>query len=250
MLYVPKIKRHTIHKDRDVFVVGDIHGGYSPLMNKLISLDFDFDKDLLFSVGDLVDRGNENEDVIDTLSETWFEAALGNHEHMLMNLSRSYAMMDDKDIEDVGCRWFYNLKFSEQEEIVKPFYNLPLAHEITIVDDNGDTVKTIGIVHAEVPNDDWSYFVDVIDDINGLYAYDVRMQALYDAIWKRDRIINMDTSVVKGIDEVYVGHSTTRGIVRLGNVTYTDTRNLHHGSDLSIIQISGNISYWKKDKSK
>lgn len=43
-----------------VFAVGDLHGSYNLLMAKLDEGGFDFEKDLLISVGDLVDRGSQN----------------------------------------------------------------------------------------------------------------------------------------------------------------------------------------------
>ncbi|EOA4941290.1 metallophosphoesterase, partial [Escherichia coli] len=44
-------------KYRNIWVAGDLHGCYTNLMNKLDTIGFDTKKDLLISVGDLVDRG-------------------------------------------------------------------------------------------------------------------------------------------------------------------------------------------------
>ncbi len=44
----------------NIFVVGDLHGCYTLLMNELDKVSFDPARDLLISVGDLVDRGAEN----------------------------------------------------------------------------------------------------------------------------------------------------------------------------------------------
>ena len=41
----------------NIFVVGDLHGCYTLLMNELDKVSFDPARDLLISVGDLVDRG-------------------------------------------------------------------------------------------------------------------------------------------------------------------------------------------------
>ncbi|MGU0202552.1 metallophosphoesterase, partial [Acinetobacter baumannii] len=43
-----------------LYAVGDIHGCYNLLMNRLKEIGFDFDNDLLVAVGDLVDRGTQN----------------------------------------------------------------------------------------------------------------------------------------------------------------------------------------------
>lgn len=49
-----KVKYLEIDEDVNVFVVGDIHGAYSLLMEKLKEIKFNFISDLLISVGDLV----------------------------------------------------------------------------------------------------------------------------------------------------------------------------------------------------
>ncbi len=65
-----------------IYVVGDLHGCYSLLMNDLKKRNFNFEKDLLICVGDLIDRGNENLECISLLDLPWFCAVRGNHEEM------------------------------------------------------------------------------------------------------------------------------------------------------------------------
>ena len=48
------VKYLEIDEDVNVYVVGDIHGAYSLLKEKLESINFDYSKDLLIAVGDLV----------------------------------------------------------------------------------------------------------------------------------------------------------------------------------------------------
>lgn len=43
-----------------LFVVGDIHGCYDLLMQQLERVQFNFEKDLLIAVGDLVDSGPDS----------------------------------------------------------------------------------------------------------------------------------------------------------------------------------------------
>ena len=45
----------------NIYVVGDLHGCYSLLMQELQNINFDFQNDVLICTGDLVDRGAENE---------------------------------------------------------------------------------------------------------------------------------------------------------------------------------------------
>lgn len=55
-------------KYRNIWVAGDLHGCYTNLMNKLDTIGFDNKKDLLISVGDLVDRGAENVECLELIT--------------------------------------------------------------------------------------------------------------------------------------------------------------------------------------
>ncbi len=70
---------------RRIFVVGDIHGCLDMLNEKLLSVDFDESKDLLISVGDLIDRGEQNVECLDLITYPWFRAVRGNHEQMAID---------------------------------------------------------------------------------------------------------------------------------------------------------------------
>lgn len=65
------------------FVVGDIHGMMSALINLLAGVDFDPEVDRLISVGDLVDRGEDSLGCLGLLREKWFHCVLANHEQMM-----------------------------------------------------------------------------------------------------------------------------------------------------------------------
>lgn len=63
------------------FVVGDIHGCYSKLRDVLDKAEFQPDEDILYSLGDLCDRGKQNKEVLDYLvSLPHFEGVFGNHD--------------------------------------------------------------------------------------------------------------------------------------------------------------------------
>lgn len=74
---------------RNIFVVGDLHGCYTLLMNELDKVSFDPARDLLISVGDLVDRGAENVECLELITMPWFRAVRGNHEQMMIDGLRS-----------------------------------------------------------------------------------------------------------------------------------------------------------------
>lgn len=78
-----KYEKNLIGKD---YVVGDIHGSFSALEKLLFKIGFDKKKDRLFSVGDLVDRGNESYKSLEYLSYPWFYAISGNHEQIIIKV--------------------------------------------------------------------------------------------------------------------------------------------------------------------
>lgn len=77
--YITRLEANTSGRD---FVVGDIHGCYDLLMQGLDEIEFDQDKDRLFSVGDLIDRGPDSKKCAELVYEPWFFATQGNHERM------------------------------------------------------------------------------------------------------------------------------------------------------------------------
>ncbi|WP_410317464.1 metallophosphoesterase [Klebsiella pneumoniae] len=70
---------------RNIWVVGDLHGCHTLLMNELERVHFDPLCDLLISVGDLVDRGAENVECLELIAMPWFMAVRGNHEQMMLD---------------------------------------------------------------------------------------------------------------------------------------------------------------------
>lgn len=74
---------------RNIWVVGDLHGCHTLLMNELERVSFDPLCDLLISVGDLIDRGAENVECLELITMPWFMAVRGNHEQMMLDGLRS-----------------------------------------------------------------------------------------------------------------------------------------------------------------
>lgn len=83
MNIIKRLKKNTVGTD---YFVGDIHGCYDLLMNRLAEIKFDTKKDRLISVGDLVDRGPDSIKCLGLLNETWFHAVMGNHEEMMYSV--------------------------------------------------------------------------------------------------------------------------------------------------------------------
>jgi serine/threonine protein phosphatase 1 len=150
---------NTVGRD---FVIGDLHGCFDVFLNLLANLNFDPEKDRMFSACDLVDRGPDSRACLELLRESWFAACLANHEQMMLEAFKGGYM---------GQYWFRNgglwglelcqayhasqrsvepipmsedtKKFMELIDIVE---ELPFVMTIDLV--NG---KKVHVIHAELP---------------------------------------------------------------------------------------------------
>ena len=217
-------------KGRD-FVVGDIHGHFKLLAAALNKLDFNTELDRIFSVGDLIDRGPDSIDILKWLEKPWFHAVRGNHEQMLIDCISGHGNIPGH-IRNGGA-WLYELQPDIQQELSKALQALPLIIEIQLSNDH-----TIGIVHAEAPvirsNDGWQ---EAKDAITGKLGEQYQRRALKTALYARGKIEQNDQTPIKGIDRIYVGHSTVPSVMRLGNVVYIDTGCAFSDGALSLIDI-------------
>lgn len=196
-----KFERNTTGRD---FVVGDIHGCYGLLMIELRRIGFDKATDRLFSVGDLVDRGPDSFKCLSLPFEPWFFAVRGNHEEMMLS-----ALAGDSKMLDVwllnGGTWVYEeTPFEVQDIALAALKKMPYAIEVEVGS------KRIGIVHAEVTNNDWSAFE------RGDFCSEA-------ATWARKRISTSDAAQINGIDLIVSGHTITDKPRQLGNQLYIDT---------------------------
>ena len=71
---IKRFSKNLVGRD---FVVGDIHGAFTKLKQALEKIEFNTEVDRLFCVGDLVDRGGENEQATDWLFKPWFHTVRG-----------------------------------------------------------------------------------------------------------------------------------------------------------------------------
>lgn len=69
-------------KGRD-FVCGDLHGSYSCVQRFMKEVNFDESADRLICVGDLIDRGPQNEECLSLLFQPWFFSVYANHEEIM-----------------------------------------------------------------------------------------------------------------------------------------------------------------------
>ena len=193
-----------------LFAVGDLHGCYNLLMTRLGQVGFDFDNDLLVSVGDLVDRGPECRQVLEWLAKPWFHPVRGNHDDYVCRF-------DTCDVENWvynGGAWFAGLAWDEQREFAAQFNELPIAIEV-------DTpAGLVGLVHADCPFPSWFQLQFALTA--QLTPKELKL-VKNTCMWSRSRIEQGDTTGVLDIHAVICGHTPLRKPVLLGNVYHIDT---------------------------
>lgn len=215
--YVEEIE---IDKATEVFVVGDIHGAYSKLISSLNNVGFNFDKDLLIAVGDLVDRGSENEKCVDLLNKKWFKSIRGNHEQFCIDGCLDGGTEFYHKMPNNGGAWFYKYEKDTQKAITDKFVNLPIALEIKYYG------KKFGFVHADIPVGDWEFLKELLVNDDSLFGRKVSDHCL----WGRN-IVYQDNVDIYGVDRVFFGHTVLTEIKNVGNCTFLDTGGVFSGEN-------------------
>ncbi|WP_414499524.1 metallophosphoesterase [Zymobacter sp. IVIA_12111.31 C1] len=207
---ITSVKKFGINHDGTDYVVGDIHGCLDMLNACLEKVGFNKEKDRLFSVGDLIDRGPNSKECLQLVYEPWFHAVMGNHESMALGALKGNGPAADCWIGNGGLWALVDDDPTECRNLINDAAgSLPLFIEV-------ETSKgAAGIMHAD-PLSEWK--------TDGLTDHE-RMQV----IWGRSRIDRRDTSLVEGIDIVIVGHTPTKCIEWLGNVRYLDLGGVFNG---------------------
>lgn len=234
-----KVKYLEVDNDVNVFIVGDIHGEFTQLHTKLKEIGFNFQQDLLIAVGDLVDRGKENEKCIGLLNESWFTSIKGNHEDFCYK-----GMMDDHikfyhRMTNNGGEWFYNLPEDIMEYIGRRVNQLPILLEVKYRN------KKFGFVHADIPVEDWELLKEMLEQGDSIGDRTIEDYCL----WSRgiiDKYLNYGYEpTIAQVDNVFLGHTVLHKVTQVGNCTFLDTggvfKRFDNGYDLSIIRLEDYI---------
>lgn len=210
---------------RNIQVVGDLHGCYTLLVEKLGEVVFDTTQDLLISVGDLTDRGEESVECLELLNQPWFRAVRGNHEQMMLNCLQHGAHNFHWVMNGGG--WFFELD-SEQAQQVSSL--LPKVAALPLIIEVATAGKKYVICHADYPGNHYAYGQSVNED---------------DVIWSRARItksVHGRVESISGADQFIFGHTPLRTSLQFANQHYIDTGAVFTGN-LTLLQIQGDGTY-------
>jgi serine/threonine protein phosphatase 1 len=205
-LSVVRLPRNT--KGRDL-IVGDIHGCFSRLETALIRIGFDGDRDRLISVGDLVDRGPESQQVEEWLDQPWFFPVRGNHEDMLCMYHDGQCGADIYMMNGGG--WFIGMTPEERLPIADRLKTLPLAIELET------ELGLVCVVHADCPTPTWGQFRAALDH------QEMGPRAAQACTWSRNRAQGLDLGPVADVRAVVVGHTPMERHTTMDNVHFIDT---------------------------
>lgn len=223
MNFIQTFRPNTIGRD---FVVSDIHGCWGLFQNKLNLINFDQSKDRMFSVGDLCDRGPDSIKCLQLINEDWFFPVFGNHEwlwcvahdyfHKLDILPTSNPIDYKIFMHNGGSLIDITTNFSREnlKSFVKLVFELPRAIEI----DTGD--NQVGIIHAELPFDDWQRLHKLESSSEFEEAEDKLLWGRSMCAFEREPGVDYN---IKNIDRVYMGHTVVPDVTHVENRVYIDT---------------------------
>jgi serine/threonine protein phosphatase 1 len=203
------------------FFVGDIHGMLDLFMYNLRKVDFDFEQDRMFGVGDLIDRGPNNRGCLDLLNQPWFHAVRGNHEDMLLANTGGLARGDIPWHVWMrnGGEWFNDLT-ELQKDHYRDLVGAVMYDKMTVKTLYGN----IGVAHADVFGK-WN---------NDVFETDFTGEAAL--LWGRRRVHGNIHDRVEGIDAVVVGHTPMKHTKVLGNVVMIDTGAVYDEGYLTVLE--------------
>lgn len=188
------------------FFVGDIHGKYRVLMQALDKLNFDFSADRLFSVGDVIDRGEAAFKCLCLAQQHWFIPVLGNHELFLMeaehgNIHTLFSWYQN------GGGWWQGVT-AQQQQLAKNI----VANNFSLTLSVATLAGKVGVVHAQYPFSKWP-----------INAFTVNNDILYQLVWSRDCVTNDYNKAISGIDFIVSGHTPLNKALLKGQQLFIDT---------------------------
>jgi serine/threonine protein phosphatase 1 len=195
-------------KTERMFVCGDIHGCVDELFTKLSMIGFDFGKDALYALGDLVDRGPQSSEALALLDHGWFHSVKGNHEVLMEQAAAGDGLSHVMN----GGGWFAELDEDTRQRLAARVRDLPIA--LTVTSPSG---RKIGLVHADIPGNDWDEFMA---QLNTEQVQDY-------ALWSRERVGNArygrHVEPIRNVDHVYFGHTPLDEPLHAANMSWIDT---------------------------
>jgi serine/threonine protein phosphatase 1 len=208
-----------------VIVIGDLHGKYSTFLRLLETTEFNAEKDIVISVGDLIDRGEDSLSCLELIEKPWFHAVMGNHEQLAYGSIEGVQIFIDNWVPN-GGGWYYDLKECDRvraEALIRKAYKLPRVIELQIAK------KKIVIAHACYPNHNYEHGLDLMEDL---------------IIWHRAEAKSVcdggEAKALVGVDLAIFGHNPMKEVTTSANKIFIDTHCGYPAGVLSAVIINQN----------
>lgn len=195
----------------------------------------DIAHDLVWGLGDLVDRGPFSERCLDLLKEPWFRSIRGNHEQLMLD-----AVVD----RDAWIQWLINggdwaHEFPWRDPQVRArLLDLPLAVDLQTA------VGHFGLIHADVDRIcTWPELLVALEEDIGL----ARQAALWSRISANQAMRGLPERPVPDVDLVLVGHSIVEQPLPWGNMLFLDSGAVVSDAptaSLSMLEIHPELKLW------
>ncbi|GHS88340.1 serine/threonine protein phosphatase [Campylobacterota bacterium] len=195
---VLRVEKNRIGRD---FACGDIHGCFGDLEEELDKLNFNAEKDRLFCVGDIIDRGPRSSFALLYLSYKWFFSVMGNHEYMFLVGHSECEEKEEcyKAHIKYGGEWIYEIEPKKIADLITAVDALPLVIKV------GDVL----IAHAAIPD------VESLEEIER-----DPFEHIDTILWHRGRYPAFN---IPEINRVYVGHTINSDPYEQGKIINIDT---------------------------
>jgi predicted MPP superfamily phosphohydrolase len=227
-----KILRLPLDTNKRHFIVGDTHGKYETFLNLLKEADYDEDNDIIYSVGDNIDRGPKSYEMIKyftTMPNAY--TIMGNHEYMMKEDSWLDVWLNNGGYKCLGSLRENGKDHQWLKEQVKDF---PWVIEVG----DEDEENAFRIVHADYDplyTDETAnqILTNAVDDDGNFDGDNNNIQSL---IWGRSTITDAmyNLSILKPLTHEmefnpdrkrhnYVGHTPINKITTVKDITFLDT---------------------------
>ncbi len=215
-----------LDESRRHFVFGDIHGRFATFQRLLGLIKYDMATDVIYSVGDMIDRGPDSVSVIEFFQQPHCHAILGNHEQMVVNHEYWEAVwMDPRNGGPATIR-------SLKKQGCSLEWLASICCELPICLDVGDEFQdsSFRLIHAECPLD-WneSRLMNYLCNTPKGEVAEGRL------LWGRDDIEDVESWLEFGSRykvfvadtrsprTVFCGHTPVDEVVSAFNVNWIDT---------------------------
>ncbi|VDI31500.1 Hypothetical predicted protein [Mytilus galloprovincialis] len=215
-LKLPKKPHLTLYekdiKNRQIFIIGDVHGCLEELEDLLVLANYESDKILLIFVGDLVNKGPHSVQIIRKVRELNAYAVRGNHEEIA--LVQYMTWRNGEVVIPRKCSWTTELNDDEVDFLEELPYTIDIPSKNALIVHGGI------VPGVSLENQNLTHFISMRS-----------LQIIGEELIASPRIFigKPWASFWYGPRHVYFGHDAARSLQQYPYATGLDTRCLYGG---------------------